>query len=41
VPGMKVNIKGKMLLSVHALVTMKNNGLHATVTPVAGINLTM
>jgi hypothetical protein len=41
VPGMQVNNKGKMLLSVHALVTMKNNGLHATVTPVAGINLTM
>jgi len=41
VPGMKVNVKGKMLLSVHAIVTMKNNGLHATVTPVAGINLTM
>lgn len=41
VPGMKVNIKGKMLLSVNAIVTMKNNGLHATVTPVAGINLTM
>ena len=40
-PGMKVNLKGKMLLSVNALVTMKNNGLHATVTPVAGINLTM
>ena len=41
VPGMKVNVKGKMLLSVNAIVTMKNNGLHATVTPVAGINLTM
>jgi hypothetical protein len=41
VPGMKVNVKGKMLLSLNALVTMKNNGLHATVTPVAGINLTM
>jgi hypothetical protein len=41
VPGMKVNVKGKMLLSVHAIVTMKNNGLHATFTPVAGINLTM
>jgi hypothetical protein len=41
VPGLKVNVKGKMLLSVHAIVTMKNNGLHATVTPVAGINLTM
>lgn len=41
VPGMKVNVKGKMLLSVNAIVTLKNNGLHATVTPVAGINLTM
>jgi hypothetical protein len=41
VPGMKINVKGKMLLSLSALVTMKNNGLHATVTPVAGINLTM
>jgi len=41
VPGLKVNVKGKMLLSLNAIVTMKNNGLHATVTPVAGINLTM
>jgi hypothetical protein len=41
VPGIKVNLKGKMLLSLNAIITMKNNGLHATVTPVAGINLTM
>lgn len=41
VPGMKVNLKGKMLLSLNAIITLKNNGLHATVTPVAGINLTM
>jgi hypothetical protein len=41
VPGLKVNLKGKMLLSLNAIVTMKNNGLHARVTPVVGINLTM
>lgn len=40
VPGLKVNLKSKMLLSVNALITLKNNGLHATVTPVVGINLT-
>jgi hypothetical protein len=40
IPGMKVNLIGKMVLSLNALVTMKNNGLHSTVTPVAGINLT-
>jgi hypothetical protein len=41
IPGLKVNLKGKMLLSLNVIVTMKNNGLRATVTPVAGINLTM
>jgi hypothetical protein len=30
-----------MLLSLSAIVTLKNNGLHSTVTPVVGINLTM
>ena len=40
VPGLKVNLKGKMLLSLNAIVTMQNNGLHARVTPVVGINLT-
>ena len=40
IPGLKVNLKGKMLLSLNAIVTIKNNGLHATITPVAGINLT-
>ena len=39
IPGMKVNLKAKMLLSLHALMTLKNNGLHATVTPVVGIDL--
>jgi hypothetical protein len=41
VPGLKVNLKGKMLLSLNAIITMKNNGLHARVTPVVGINLTL
>jgi hypothetical protein len=41
VPGVKVNLKAKMLLSLSAIVTLKNNGLHSTVTPVVGINLTM
>ena len=40
-PGLKVNLKGKMLLSLNAIITLKNNGLHSTVTPVVGINLTM
>ena len=39
-PGMKVNLKGKLLLNLSALITLQNNGLHAKVTPVAGINLT-
>jgi hypothetical protein len=41
VPGLKVNLKGKMLLSLNAIITMKNDGLHSTVTPVVGVNLTM
>jgi hypothetical protein len=39
-PGLKVNLKGKMLLSVNALVTMSDSGMHARVVPVAGIDLT-
>lgn len=39
-PGLKVNLKGKLLLSVNALVALKDSGLHARVTPVAGIDLT-
>lgn len=41
VPGLKANLKGKLLLSLSAIITMQNNGLHSKVTPVAGINLTM
>ena len=41
VPGLKLNVKGKMLVSLNAIITMHNNGLHSTVTPVVGVNLTM
>ena len=41
VPGIKVNLKGKLLLSLNAIITTKNNGLHSRVTPVVGLNLTM
>jgi hypothetical protein len=41
IPGLKVNLIGKMVLSLNALVTLTNNGLHSKVTPVAGLNLTM
>ena len=39
-PGLKVNLKGKLLLSVNALIALHDDGLHARVTPVAGIDLT-
>jgi hypothetical protein len=39
-PGLKVNLKGKMLLSLSALISVKNGGLHARVTPMAGIDVT-
>jgi hypothetical protein len=39
VPGLKVNLKGKLVLALNALVALQDNGLHARVTPVAGIDL--
>lgn len=39
VPGLKMNLKGKLVLSVNALIALKNDGLHARVTPVGGIDL--
>jgi hypothetical protein len=39
-PGLKANLKGKMLLSLSALIALHDTGLHARVTPVAGIDLT-
>lgn len=41
VPGLKVNLKAKMLLSLNALVSLWDNGLHARFTPVVGIDLTL
>lgn len=40
-PGIKVNLKSKMLLSINALVTTKNDGLHSRVTPFVGLILSM
>jgi hypothetical protein len=39
-PGLKVNLKGKILFSANALITMKNDGLHARVSPMAGLDVT-
>jgi len=39
-PGLKANLKGKLLLSLSALIALRDTGLHARVTPVAGIDLT-
>ena len=39
-PGLKANLKGKMLLSLSALIALHDTGMHARVTPVAGIDLT-
>ena len=41
VPGLKVNVRASCSLSLNALITLQNNGLHSTVTPVVGIDLTM
>jgi hypothetical protein len=40
-PGLKLNLKGKMLLSLHALATLKNDGLKPKVTPVVALDLTL
>jgi hypothetical protein len=39
-PGLKANLKGKLLISLSALIALKDTGLHARVTPVAGVDLT-
>jgi hypothetical protein len=41
VPGLKMNLKGKLLLSLNAVIALKHNGLHSTVTPVVGIDLSL
>ena len=40
VPGLKLNLKGNMVLSLNAIVSLQDNGLHARFTPVVGIDLT-
>ena len=39
-PGLKVNLKGKLVLSLNALIALNDKGLHARVSPMAGIDLT-
>jgi hypothetical protein len=39
-PGLKANLKGKLLVSLSALIALRDTGLHSRVTPVAGIDLT-
>jgi hypothetical protein len=39
VPGLKLNLKGKVLLSLNALTSLSDNGLHAHFTPVVGLEL--
>jgi len=39
-PGLKANLKGKILISLNALIALHDTGLHARVTPVAGIDIT-
>ena len=39
-PGLKANLKGKLLVSLNALISLHDSGLHARITPVAGIDLT-
>lgn len=40
VPGLKLNLKGPMLLSLNVLTALRDSGLHARFTPVLGIDLT-
>jgi hypothetical protein len=40
VPGLKLNVKGNMLVSLNVLTTLQDNGLHAQFIPVVGIDLT-
>jgi hypothetical protein len=39
-PGLKVNLKGKMLLSLNALIAVNDGGMWTRVIPVANIDLT-
>lgn len=40
-PGLKLNLKGKMLLSLSGLFSLSDNGLHARFTPYVGLDLSL
>jgi hypothetical protein len=40
-PGLKVNLKSKMLLSLSGLTTLSDDGLHARFTPVVAVDISM
>jgi hypothetical protein len=40
VPGLKWNLKGKFLLSLNAIVALRDNGLYDKFTPVVGLDVT-
>jgi hypothetical protein len=40
VPGIKWNLKGKMLLSLSGITALSDNGLHDLFTPVVGLDIT-
>ena len=40
VPGMKWNLKGKFLLSLNAIIALRDNGLYDKFTPVVGLDWT-
>jgi hypothetical protein len=39
-PGLKLNVKGNMLVSLNVLTTLHDSGLHAPIVPVIGVDLT-
>jgi hypothetical protein len=39
-PGLKLNVKGNMLVSLNVLTTLYDSGLHAPIVPVIGVDLT-
>jgi hypothetical protein len=40
VPGLKWNLKGAFVLSLNALIAVKDSGLHDKFTPVVGLDMT-
>ena len=39
-PGLKLNVKGNMLVALNVLTTLYDSGLHAPIVPVIGVDLT-